>query len=205
MVESLARALPREWPKFLRWMEHKLRHKAFKLSGTATTPYACVHGFSGSAALQSSLAALEQNPEDLVTHPWLLDIFIESQRVSDALATTTEATAKARAQKQHESNTLRQFQAGELVLLQKPFYEKGQGLILPQCDGPFVVARVPGDHNVTLADPLAGSAYLNGKKRTDSVLALCGWFHSSIRWRPCRITLRGLLIQQHFEQQSTTS
>ena len=127
MVESLARALLRKWPKFLTWMEHKLRRKTLKLfDGTATTPYACVHGFSGSSALQSSLTALEQIPEDLVTHPWLLEIVTECQRVSDASATKTGATAKARAQKQHESKTFRQFQAGELVLHQKLFYDKGK-------------------------------------------------------------------------------
>ena len=34
---------------------------------------------------------------------------------------------------------------------------------MPQCDRPFVVSRVHGDHTVNLSDPLTGAAYLNGQ------------------------------------------
>jgi hypothetical protein len=165
MVESLARAAPRKWPKFIRWIEHKLRHKTIPLpDGKSTTPYACIHGFFGSSTLQTSLAALDDIPLDLVVHPWLEEIVTESRRVSDALATKADAVAKARSQKQKEGKTFVRFSAGQMVLLQKPFYEKGQGLILPQCDGPYLVARVHNDHTVILADPLPGASYLGGQR-----------------------------------------
>ena len=61
MVESLVRASPRKWPKFVRWLEHRLRHKTMTLeAGKTTTPSACVHGFAGSTTLQTSLVALAQ-------------------------------------------------------------------------------------------------------------------------------------------------
>ena len=83
MVGSLAQAVPRRMPRFLRRMEHKLRHKTLTLQdGSTTTPYACVHGFFVSSALQLSLEVLEEIPV-----PWLNEIVIQSQRVSDALAT----------------------------------------------------------------------------------------------------------------------
>ena len=142
MVESLARATPRKWPRFIRWLEHKLRHKTMALAdGKTTSPYACVHGFFGSSTLQTSLVALQKVPDDLVVHPWLEEIVTESQRLTDALATKHEEAAAARSQKQKETKTFVRFQPGQLVLLQKPFYEKGQGLILPQCDGPFLIDR----------------------------------------------------------------
>jgi hypothetical protein len=59
-----------------------------------------------------------------------------------------------------------------LVLLQKPFYEKGQGLILPQCDGPFLISRVHGDHTVLLTDPLSGAPYLGGQRVSTMRLVL---------------------------------
>mgnify|MGYP001325550184 FL=1 len=59
-----------------------------------------------------------------------------------------------------------------MVLLQKPFYEKGQGLILPQCDGPFVITRLHNDHTAILSDPLSGAAYLGGQRVSTMRLVL---------------------------------
>ena len=56
------------------------------------------------------------------------------------------------------------FQPGQMVLLQKHFYGKGQGLILPQCDGPFVITRLHNDHTAILSDPLSGASYLGGQR-----------------------------------------
>ena len=53
-VESLYRALPRRWPRYLRQLESRLRHKDL---GNGITPYSAVHGFLGSSALESSLKA----------------------------------------------------------------------------------------------------------------------------------------------------
>ena len=48
------------------------------------------------------------------------------------------------------------FEPGELVLVKKPFYEKGQGLILPQSDGPYQILKVQDQYGVLLGDPITG-------------------------------------------------
>ena len=173
MVESLARATPRKWPRFIRWLEHKLRHKTISLpDGEHATPYECIHGFFGSSALQTSLISLQKIPDDLVVHPWLEEIVTESQRLTDALATKHQDAAAARSQKQKETKNFVRFQPGQMVLLQKPFYEKGQGLILPQCDGPFLIDRLHNDHTAILSDPLSGASYLGGQRVSTMRLVL---------------------------------
>ena len=52
------------------------------------------------------------------------------------------------------------------MLLHKPFFERGQGQILPQCDGPFVIAKISSPHTVVLADPHSGDLYLNGRPQS---------------------------------------
>ena len=55
------------------------------------------------------------------------------------------------------------FEAGELVLLTQPFYEKGLGIILPQADGPYLVTRVLSAHTAILADPMSGEPIQGGR------------------------------------------
>ena len=50
-----------------------------------------------------------------------------------------------------------------MVLIQKPFFERGTGSILPQCDGPFAISRLPTLHTAVLEDPLTLELYLSGK------------------------------------------
>ena len=57
------------------------------------------------------------------------------------------------------------------MLVQKPFYEKGQGLILPQMDGPYQIQRVT-THTALLVDPLTDAAAFQGKEVAFSRLAL---------------------------------
>ena len=66
-------------------------------------------------------------PEDLVVHERLREIVAESKRLSAALTSKTENVAKTRSQKQKESKPFVGFSPGQLVLLQKLFYEKGRG------------------------------------------------------------------------------
>ena len=73
----------------------------------------------------------------------------------------TEASVRAR--KHSEKKPQPDFVEGELVLVAKPFYEKGTGVILPQCDGPFTIARVPTAHTVILIDTLTGEPAFLGK------------------------------------------
>ena len=50
-----------------------------------------------------------------------------------------------------------------MVLLSKLFWEKGAGLILPHCDGPYVITRLPTVHTAILEDPLTGENYHHGQ------------------------------------------
>lgn len=68
-----------------------------------------------------------------------------------------------RARKHSESVKEAVFEPGELVLLTKPFYEKGLGVILPQADGPYLVSRVLSSHTVVLADPMSGEPLQGGR------------------------------------------
>ena len=55
------------------------------------------------------------------------------------------------------------FRVGELVLVHRPFYERGSGAILPQCDGPYLIARLSSAHTCVLEDALSGEPYMSGK------------------------------------------
>ena len=54
------------------------------------------------------------------------------------------------------------FKTGDLVLLAKPFYERGVGMILPQSDGPYLVDTVHNDHTCTLLDAVSQTPYMQG-------------------------------------------
>ena len=160
LVSAFARACPRNWPNYTRWMEHKARHRPLM---TGTSAYSVVHGFFGSSPLQSSLVCLDKIPVDLVTQTWLNEIVQESKRLGAALRSHFVLEARKTQQRMKEESSRPVFKVGELVLLQKPFYEKGTGLILPQCDGPWEVASTPNEHTVTLREPLTEQAYLSGQ------------------------------------------
>ena len=70
-VESLCRALPRRWPRHLRQLESRLRHKDL---GDGHTPYSAVHGFRGASPLEVSLKAFLEIPVELVHGAWLQSI-----------------------------------------------------------------------------------------------------------------------------------
>ena len=56
-------------------------------------------------------------------------------------------------------------------MVQKPFYEKGEGAILPSADGPYAVAKVQDSHGVILEDPLTGeSAFGGGRVATERLV-----------------------------------
>ena len=55
------------------------------------------------------------------------------------------------------------FKPNDLVLVHKPFYERGGGVILPQSDGPLRVVAFSSTHTVILEDPLTGEPYLQGR------------------------------------------
>ena len=68
LIDSFVRANPRKWPKYIKHLEARMRHK--KLSNGAT-PYSAVHCLFGSSALSTSLQAIGEIPEDLIWSDWL--------------------------------------------------------------------------------------------------------------------------------------
>ena len=73
----------------------------------------------------------------------------------------TQAEAQMR---QHEEKTsLPQYIEGDVVLVSKPFFERGTGAILPQSDGPYLIARLPTPHTAILEDIYSGDLYQGGK------------------------------------------
>lgn len=159
LVDSLSRALARKWPRFMRWIESRLRHKKLP---SGKTPYELVHGFVGSSALKYSLEAFSEIPEELAGTAWFSAIVHEAKVVMSVTAEVYEDLAKKTLRESKETSRVIHLSVGDLVLLQKPFYEKGAGMILPQCSGPCAVDRVFLS-TVQLSDPLTGELVMNGK------------------------------------------
>ena len=160
LIEAYVRANPRKWPSYVRWLEAKLRHKPNR---TGDTPYSAIHGFLGASSLKSSLEAFGQIPEGIIYGDWLAGIVAETKEIESRVAEHWQREAETRARKHEEQRTTVEFRIGDLVLLHKSFYERGAGMILPQCDGPYVIVRRPTDHTVVLEDLLTGEALQKGK------------------------------------------
>lgn len=113
----------------------------------------------------------ERDPHELVHNDWLQAIVQESKYLTSVTAEHFKMSAEVASSASTAAN--RRFvnvEAGELVLVQKPFYEKGQGMVLPQNDGPFVVDLVFNDHAVRLRDVLSGDPVFNGRRVATSRL-----------------------------------
>jgi len=166
LLDSLARAVPRTWPNYIRWAEYRLRHKTLPNGSSA---FAALHGFAGTTALSSSLANLDEIPVELVHSDWLASIVAESRRITASLAEALEGAAARASREQPERTKIAQFQIGDIVLVEKPFYEKGQGMILPQMEGPFEVDRA-SSHTCELVDPLTRAPAFQGRPVASSRL-----------------------------------
>eukprot|EP00972_Heterocapsa_arctica_P090590 13366983-Heterocapsa_arctica.AAC.1 len=92
------------------------------------------------------MGAIEAIPEDVVWADWIRAIVSESKHITETLSDHWAYAAAVRARKHSESVKEAVFSEGELVLMAKPFYEKGLGVILPQADGPYLVTRVLSSH-----------------------------------------------------------
>ena len=134
------------------------------------SPYQAVHGFEGSSSLQSALGAFSEIPEDIVFSSWLQEIVAESANINATLEVESEERAAQREQRQAETVPRVEFESGDLVLVKKPFYEKGEGVILPQADGPYTISVAQDAHGVTLEDPLTGEAAMHGARIATSRL-----------------------------------
>ena len=176
LVDTYVRSNPRKWPTYLRFVEHKLRHKTLV---TGVSPYSAIHGFLGSSALSTALGAIEEMPEDMIWADWLHAIVSETKTIAATLSEHWATEAATRARRHAETKPEPDFVEGELVLLSKAFFEKGVGAILPQCDGPFTVCRLPTTHTALLTDTLTGEPIFDG--RPVSVARLIR-FHFPVDW-----------------------
>ena len=164
LIAAYVRAVPNKWPTLLRWVETKLRHKPILIGDKHITPYAVIHGFFGSSSLETALGRFQEIPSDLVLHDWLAEIVAESQKLTTALVSHFAIEAHKNAQRLASEHPRPNFKVGELVLAVKPFYEKGQGLLLPQADGPYLINSMPDDHTVTLVNPVTFEPFQHGKR-----------------------------------------
>ena len=161
LVDAFIRSNPRDWPKLVRFLESKARHRELV---DGITPYMAWHGFAGSSSLASSLKAFTEIPVDMVHTEWLRGIREESDRIEAELSAHWLQQAAQRARKLEEVSLPPPFRDGDLVLCAKPFYERGTGVILPQADGPFIVDRVFDGHTCSLRDAVSGLPYLSGQR-----------------------------------------
>ena len=160
LVETYVRSNPRKWPQYLRLVEHRLRHKTIV---DDITPYSATHGYRGSSTLRSALGALQEIPHDVVWADWLRMIVSETNLINASLSEHWHREAESRARRHSEKKPEPSMMINDLVLLTKPFYEKGTGVILPQCDGPYAIYRFPTAHTALLTDPLSGEPAAEGK------------------------------------------
>ena len=101
LVESYARANPRKWPKYVRWLEYKLRHKPL-IDGVA--PFQAIHGFAGSSELATTLQSMSEIPLQILTQDWLQGIISETREIESTLAEHWASRAEAQMRK-HEEKT----------------------------------------------------------------------------------------------------
>ena len=162
-VETLVRAHPRRWPTLVRIAESKLRHKTLlEVEGVKVTPYSVVHGFYGSSSLKSAVQAIAEVPVEVVSNAWMSEIIQQSQHLMTLFSQEKEALAVKQQREMAEKQPIK-VKVGELVLLRKPFFERGAGLILPQADGPFQIYKLLSQHSCQLAEILSGDLVQNGK------------------------------------------
>jgi len=109
--------------------------------------------------VSTALGAITEIPADAVHGEWLRFIVSESKASNELQVDVWLRDAEARARRHGETSRAPKFEIGTLVLLHKPFYEKGTGQILPQCDGPFEIIAQPSPHVCILADPYTGEPF----------------------------------------------
>jgi hypothetical protein len=83
-----------------------------------------------------ALEAFDEIPPELVHTDWLQTVLQEAQRLGEVIHEHWNVQSQAASRRHEESKPVKEFIEGELVLVARPFYEKGTGVILPQADGP---------------------------------------------------------------------
>ena len=109
------------------------------------------------------MGAITEIPESVVWNDWLRLIVSEAKGISAELEEVWRRNAEQRARRHGEQNRVDSFHPGRLVLVSKPFFERGQGIILPQCDGPYSILARPSAHTAILGEPLTGQVAFGSK------------------------------------------
>ena len=116
-----------------------------------------------SSELRSALGAITEIPTETIWADWLHSIVSASKEINASMSDHWASAAASRARRHAEAKPEPSFHEGDLVLLSKPFFEKGLGAILPQCDGPYTISRLPTLHTAILVDTLTNEPILDGK------------------------------------------
>ena len=85
------------------------------------------------------------------------------EAINASLANHWNVTAGAHACKLAEKKKEPDCSNGGLVLVAKPFFEKGAAAMMPQCDGPLLIYNVLGASACLLTGPLSHEPACDGK------------------------------------------
>ena len=192
LVDSYLRACPRKWIQYLRYLESKLRHHRGRKD---VSRYECVHGFAGSSLLSTACGAITEIPVECVHADWLSSIVKESKQLNVMLEEHWQKASAERARRFGEGHKIATHEVGSLVLLHRPFYERGLGAILPRCDGPFKIAAAPTAHSVVLFDPLTNEPHDGGKLVSVARLIRFNYPVDYATWSPAEAASRQEIIR----------
>ena len=159
LVECYLRACPRKWVQHIRYLASKINHHK---GASGISPYEAIHGFAGSSLLSTACGAITEIPVEVVHQEWSRHIVTECKELSSKLEEHWLAASAQRARAQGQQKQF-DLSIGDLVLLHKPFYERGLGAILPQCDGPFRIVAMPTAHTSVLYEALTNEPLDHGR------------------------------------------
>lgn len=152
LVRDLVASRPRTWPKHIRLLEARQRDHFLGASGV--TPRALCNAWYGVTPLQSSLAALDSTPLDLIHDDWLKEKLRDHQQLNREFDTWEAELEEQNADRYNEQKVRGPpVQVGTLVLLVKGNPELTTGRkLLPKADGPYLVLEKPSEHQVVLGE-----------------------------------------------------
>jgi transposase InsO family protein len=151
LVDSVLRARPRDWPRWLCLAQAKVRQSEIGDSGA--TPFACWHGFYGSSQLQSALVSVETVPNSIALDDWVRQLVQDSKEILASAGAALEKAAADRLTAREAHAHPRHVEVGSLVVVESAFFEKDLKRLVSNCDGPFMVISCD-DHGAVLADPV---------------------------------------------------
>jgi hypothetical protein len=161
LIDGVLRARPSDWVRWLPMVEARWRQVTV---AEGITPYACWHGFFGSTTLQGALQAVEQIPISLVSDVWVRHIVQASQELLLIMNRSLDDSALQRMEQHAKIVHPRKLEVGQLVMVEKAFFERGLAKLTPRCDGPFRVACLPDAWGAILADPVTGVEVFRGDR-----------------------------------------